>query len=559
MKEVRGANLVFKAIDVLDAIADADAPLRLTQLAQATGMPAPTLTRILDALISRRLVRKDEASRSYRLGPKLLQLARHSWDEFDVRGAAEPELERLHGQYGQTIALCVMIDGTAVVIDKREGQQALRTSLAVGQRVPLHCSAMGKAMLASLPPAEQIKSLAQLELEPFTATTMVDRTTLQAHLAMMAARRYAIEDEEQAEGVRAVAAAILNQRGAPIGAIGFSGARQDLSLDRLFEVGAELAEAAQRVSWNLGFMPPEPWPGFTFAPGADAITCAIPAAAFLGSSPVWNAEEGGLDWIDIHKPAIHRSRPADGLDRTLPLPTVAGSIVPAGRRLLATLSSGIALIDPTDGTLEPVARIIPKGGHQRYNSAKCDALGRLWVTTMDVTISRANGGLYRVDADGSIHRMVDGLLVPIGLAWSPDNRRMYFCDAPRREIYECAFDVATGEIADRRVLIRVGEGSGRPTGLAVDRAGFLWSLQTDGWCVTRYDPQGGIDRVVSLPVPKPIDCCFGGHDMRTLFITTSRLGLSERRIAEVPWSGSILSYDCPEPGLPVYMFGQVAS
>jgi sugar lactone lactonase YvrE len=94
--------------------------------------------------------------------------------------------------------------------------------------------------------------------------------------------------------------------------------------------------------------------------------------------------------------------------------------------------------------------------------------------------------------------------------------------------------------------------------LAVDRSGFLWSLQTDGWCITRYDPQGSIERVVSLPVPKPIDCCFGGNDMRTLFITTSRLGLSERRLAEVPWSGGILSYNCPEPGLPVYSFQRIA-
>jgi sugar lactone lactonase YvrE len=146
--------------------------------------------------------------------------------------------------------------------------------------------------------------------------------------------------------------------------------------------------------------------------------------------------------------------------------------------------------------------------------------------------------------------MAAQLLVPIGLAWSPDARWFYLCDAPRREIYRYAFDARHGTIGERRVFARVPEGSGRPTGLAVDVEGGLWNTQTDGWCVVRYDPDGGIDRVIALPVPKPIDCCFGGSGLRTLFITTGRLGLPERRVAEVPWSGSVLAVDAPYAGLP---------
>jgi sugar lactone lactonase YvrE len=416
-------------------------------------------------------------------------------------------------------------------------------------------SALGKAVLAALGPAEQTRLLGSATLPALTPATITDRTTLRGHLEMLANRRYAVEDEEVATGVRAVAAAILDQRGQPLGAIGLSAPATRLSLERCLAVGSELIEAAARISGNLGLNPPERWSRPIVANvEASGVRQVIAASAYVGSSPTWSAKRRRLYWIDLARPVIHCSNPATGDDAVLALPAPAASVVLARDGLLASLQSGVQRVDPDTGRLRPLVDLIAPGGHQRYNSARCDRAGRLWITTMDVTTSRPSGCLYRVDRDGTATRMADQLLLPIGLAWSPDARWFYICDAPRREIYRYAFDVKRGTLSERRVFARVPEGSGRPTGLAVDAEGGIWNTQTDGWCVVRYDPDGGIERVVALPVPKPIDCCFGGTDLRTLFITTGRLGLPERRVAEVPWSGSVLAFDAPHAGVPTTAF-----
>lgn len=310
-----------------------------------------------------------------------------------------------------------------------------------------------------------------------------------------------------------------------------------------------------RISWNLGFAPPEPWPGFRLAARAsDPVENVVPASAFVGTSPVWDDVAGRLLWVDRMRPEVHISDPMTGTDSTLPLPGPAGSVVRTPTGLLVTVRPSVLTMDVASGETSPLFSLMELTSHQRYNTARCDPQGRLWITTMDLTMSRASGSLVRVDSDLRATEMASGFLVPIGLAWSPCRNHLYICDAPRREIYRYAFDEAAGTITDRRVFARLPEQSGRPTGLAVDEAGFVWSLQTDGWCITRYDPDGQIERVVALPVPKPIDCCFGGPDLRTLYVTTSRLGLPERRLAQVPWSGSVLAFECPESGLPGGVF-----
>jgi sugar lactone lactonase YvrE len=97
---------------------------------------------------------------------------------------------------------------------------------------------------------------------------------------------------------------------------------------------------------------------------------------------------------------------------------------------------------------------------------------------------------------------------------------------------------------------------GRPTGLAVDIDGFLWSVHADGARLTRYTPDGSVERVVGLPVPRANGCGFGGPDMRTLYITTSRDRLSFRRLADAPLSGSLFAYRAPAAGLPAHRYRQ---
>jgi sugar lactone lactonase YvrE len=99
------------------------------------------------------------------------------------------------------------------------------------------------------------------------------------------------------------------------------------------------------------------------------------------------------------------------------------------------------------------------------------------------------------------------------------------------------------------VLVRLSEDSGRPTGLAVDRQGYLWNTQSEAWRVVRYTPTGNVDHIVELPVSRPLDCGFGGADMKTLYITSTRLGIPERRLKELPLSGALLAHHTQVAGL----------
>jgi sugar lactone lactonase YvrE len=167
---------------------------------------------------------------------------------------------------------------------------------------------------------------------------------------------------------------------------------------------------------------------------------------------------------------------------------------------------------------------------------------------MDTT--PGHGSLYRLDPDGGVTRMDEGFQVSNGLGWSPDNRHFYFTDSGQKRIYVYDFDLDRGLVANRRTFVQLPDGVGSPDGLAVDAEGFVWSAHWDGWCITRYDPDGKVDRVFNLPVPRPTSCAFGGPDLTTLFVTSARIRLSARQLAEAPLSGSVFAIQTGVRGLP---------
>jgi sugar lactone lactonase YvrE len=132
---------------------------------------------------------------------------------------------------------------------------------------------------------------------------------------------------------------------------------------------------------------------------------------------------------------------------------------------------------------------------------------------------------------------------------------MYLTDTPNGRIYAYDFDLAAGEIANRRILVQVEEGTGFADGLAVDAEGCLWSAHWDGWRVTRYDPSGRRMSAVALPVPRPTSCAFGGANLDQLYVTSARLGLSRDDLRQAPLSGSLFTIDVGVAGSQVGQFG----
>jgi sugar lactone lactonase YvrE len=286
------------------------------------------------------------------------------------------------------------------------------------------------------------------------------------------------------------------------------------------------------------------------------MTCILDARAELGESPVWAAEEQALYWVDIYAPALHRLDPATGATHTWRMPRAIGcfGLRERGGAVVA-LRDGFYLFDFDSGALTLLAS--PEGDKQgiRFNDGKVSPDGRFWAGTMDEEmLSRPLGALYRLDADGSCHKMVENLIVSNGLAWGPDGRTMFHSDSKGQRIFAYDYDGNTGTIANARVIARPSEEIGRPDGGAADMAGCYWSAGISAGVLNRWAPDGRLDRQIELPCAAPTMPCFGGPDMKTIFITSLRHNLSDGKLAAKPQSGGIFALGVDVPGVPVARF-----
>jgi sugar lactone lactonase YvrE len=285
------------------------------------------------------------------------------------------------------------------------------------------------------------------------------------------------------------------------------------------------------------------------------VTCVLDAQAELGECPVWSVPEQVLYWIDIRAPAMHRFDPVTGENRSWPLPSRVGSFAlrESGGAVVA-LVDGFHLLDFDTGALRFLTGPEQVPG-TRFNDGKVSPDGRFWAGTMDEELlSRPIATLYRLDPDGALHAMVGDLIVSNGLAWTADGRTMYHSDSKGPIIWAYDYDPSTGGIANRRVLAEPTEQIGRPDGAAVDEDGFYWSAGISAGVLNRWSPQGRLVRSIPLPCSNPTAPCFGGPDMKTIFITSLRHDLPTDVLAAKPLSGGIFSIRADVPGVPIGRF-----
>jgi len=286
------------------------------------------------------------------------------------------------------------------------------------------------------------------------------------------------------------------------------------------------------------------------------VTCVLDARAELGECPVWSAEEQALYWVDVRAPALHRLDPASGGTRTWPLPRRVGSfgLRESGGAVVA-LVEGFHLLDLDTGALTFLAGPDAHVPGTRFNDGKVSPEGRFWAGTMDEErLSRPIAALYRLDPDGGVHRVVDGLIVSNGLAWSADGRTMFHSDSKGTVIWAYDYDPEHGMVANRRVLARPSEEVGRPDGAATDIEGFYWSAGISAGVLNRWAPDGRLDRSIPLPCSNPTMPCFGGPDLRTIFVTSLRHDVPADVLEAKPLSGGIFAIEVDVPGVPVGRF-----
>jgi sugar lactone lactonase YvrE len=275
--------------------------------------------------------------------------------------------------------------------------------------------------------------------------------------------------------------------------------------------------------------------------------CVVEAHCVLGESALWSGAEQALYWVDISNSMIHRLTPADGAHRHWLVETEIGSIGLAGPgRLIAALRSGFFLFDIETARFERLGEVAPDDHRMRFNDGRVDRAGRFWCGTMHDFNYQPVGTLYRLDADHHAQRMVEGIGVPNAIAFSPDDRTLYFADSPRRVIWAYDFDLASGTIENRRVFAEVPADEGFPDGATVDREGGLWNARYLGASVVRYDTAGRIERRIDLPVRQVTSCAFGGAGLDTLYITTASSRMTGEQRRRQPLAGAVFAV---EPGV----------
>ena len=189
------------------------------------------------------------------------------------------------------------------------------------------------------------------------------------------------------------------------------------------------------------------------------------------------------------------------------------------------------------------------------NDGKVGPDGAFWIGTMDDRpVKEAVAALYRVTADGTAERKITGLVVSNGLAWSADGQMMVHSDSRACWIDRWTFDPGTGHISGRTRLRTLTNEEGRPDGAATDCDGGYWSAGVSAGCLNRLSMDGALLDRIPMPVPQPTMPCFGGPDMRTLFVTSLSDGQSEEVRSRYPQSGGVFQTRVNVAGVPVGLF-----
>jgi L-arabinonolactonase len=283
----------------------------------------------------------------------------------------------------------------------------------------------------------------------------------------------------------------------------------------------------------------------------QSIEVAVDDKAVLGESPIWSVREGVLYWIDTRGQSIYRLDFGSGKRQQWKTPGELRPSAIALRRggLVLTMKNGVSFLDTASGKIEHV--VDPENDPTtRLNDAKVDRDGRFWFGSMEENGTTPTGRLYRLDANRKATALDEGINLPNGPCWSPDDKRMYLGDSPNRTIWVYDFDRAAGTVRNKRPFAKIPANEGMPDGATVDSAGYLWSARVDHAMLVRYAPDGSIERTVSLPVKRPTSVAFGGADLRTLYITTATRGLTDEELKAQPHAGAILAMRVDVPGVP---------
>ncbi|MFG3439791.1 SMP-30/gluconolactonase/LRE family protein [Nonomuraea sp. NPDC047897] len=251
----------------------------------------------------------------------------------------------------------------------------------------------------------------------------------------------------------------------------------------------------------------------------------VPVAR-LGEGPRWDERTGTLLWVDIPAGRVHRLDPAGDAHAVLDVGQPVGVAVPrvAGGLALA-VRDGFALLGgeawaapaAVPDVVAPVTAAERPGN--RMNDGACDRAGRFYAGTKAEDDTPGAGALYRLGPGPRAERVLDGVTISNGIAWSPDERLCYYVDTPTGRVDVFDYDPGSGLLAGRRTFAEITRGM--PDGITVDARGHVWVGLWGGGAVLRLRPDGSVDLTVEIPARNVTSCAFGGPDLDVLYVTTA--------------------------------------
>ncbi|WP_417522867.1 SMP-30/gluconolactonase/LRE family protein [Marinovum sp.] len=277
----------------------------------------------------------------------------------------------------------------------------------------------------------------------------------------------------------------------------------------------------------------------------DSPRCVDAAKAGCGEGLLWDPGRGRLWWVDISGEALHGHDPVTGAASRTALPCLISALAldRDGQLLIAT-ARGLGIVTPETGEIKVLHDPEPEIAGNRLNDMIAAPDGALWVGTMSEGAKGPTGALYRYDREGP-QVMMRGTTISNGLAWSPDGSRLYFIDSVPGVLH-------LREHGTWRALRHFDESTGKPDGLTVDAEGTLWVAICDRGRVLGMSPEGEVVAQIDLPCEIVTNCCFGGADLKTLYITTGTFSMTEAEKAANPLAGGLFAVEMEVPGLPPY-------
>lgn len=260
----------------------------------------------------------------------------------------------------------------------------------------------------------------------------------------------------------------------------------------------------------------------------------------LSEGPFWCDKQQALYWVDIPANTVWCWQQESNQYQHWVMPVkVSAVFTTQSKRLLVCLADGVAYLDPDTTELEYLCKLDEDQPTNRSNDAKCDAEGVLYVGTMDDAEEQSSGRLWRIDSKGEKTCLLDNIGISNTLAWADSNTRFYFGDSMQGKIHAYPWPDFK-DVRTETAFVKTPEGMG-PDGSTIDAQNNLWNAQWDGSRVVCYRPDGTEHHVINLPFARPTSCVFGGKDLKTLFITSASVGLSDDELAAQPLAGHVVS------------------